>query len=65
VAVGSLIKAAEEGWLDKKAVIMLNITGGGEERFQFGRDLHYMQSSVVFDINPGMDEVEAKLGGLF
>jgi cysteate synthase len=44
---------------------MLNITGGGEERFQFGRDLHYLQPSVVFDINPRLDEVEAKLVPFF
>jgi cysteate synthase len=65
VAVASLILACKENQVEKEALIMLNITGGGEERFKEGRTLHYLKPSVVFDINPTLEEVEDKLRELF
>ncbi len=65
VAVASLITACQEKRIDKNDLIMLNITGGGEERFQFGRELHYLKPSLLFDINPSIDEVEERLLPLF
>jgi cysteate synthase len=44
---------------------MLNITGGGEERFRHGRDLYFLKPSLVFDLNPSLDEVEARLSQIF
>lgn len=65
IAVASLIKQAEEGQLKKDALVMLNITGGGEERFQQSHKLHYLKPSLIFDIDPDEDEVKKKLEELF
>lgn len=65
VATASLIQACRENMIDKRAVIMLNITGGGEALFKNGRKLFYLRPSVVFDINPEMEEVAEKLENLF
>lgn len=65
VATASLINACRDGIIEKDAVIMLNITGGGEERFKMGRQLNYLKPSVVFDINPSLEEVKSKVSSLF
>ena len=65
VATASLIKACRESRIEKDATIMLNITGGGEGLFKNGRKLHYLKPSLVFDLNPSLDEVEMKLKDLF
>lgn len=65
IAVASLIKAAKDGTVEKNAVIMLNITGGGEEKFKKGKVLHYLTPSEVFDINPSKEEVELVLKRIF
>jgi cysteate synthase len=65
VATASLIKAVKEGFVEKDAVIMLNITGGGEKKFMKNRRLYYLKPSVVFDINPSWEEVEKNIAGLF
>lgn len=44
---------------------MLNITGGGEERFKAGRDLFYLKPDLVFDINPDEEDVKNNLRKLF
>jgi len=44
---------------------MLNITGGGEERFKQEHELHFLKPSMVFDIDPEAVEVEKKLNMLF
>jgi cysteate synthase len=61
VAVASLVKACDSKEIDPDAVIMLNVTGGGEEMFKQGRKLHYLEPSVVFDINPSLQTVEQQL----
>jgi cysteate synthase len=65
VATASLINACKENIVEKNAVIMLNITGGGEEQFKSGRQLNYLKPSVVFDINPSLEEVKEKISKLF
>lgn len=65
IAAASLIEESENGNINKDAVIMLNITGGGEERFKSENKLHYLQPDIVFDINPEFEEVKAKLEQLF
>jgi cysteate synthase len=65
VATASLINACRENAINTSAVVMLNITGGGEDRFKAGRQLHSLKPSVVFDLNPSLQEVERKLEGLF
>jgi len=65
VATASLIEAVREGKIDRNALIMLNITGGGEERFRQENSLHYVKPDVIFDINPSLEEVRKKLNRLF
>ncbi|MDX9907186.1 MAG: cysteate synthase [Bacteroidales bacterium] len=65
VATASLIKACQDQTIDKKAVIMLNITGGGEELFRKGRNLFYLKPNALFDINPPIEEVAKELERLF
>lgn len=65
VAVASLIQAVKENRLEPDAIIMLNITGGGEERMKKGKTLHYLTPSEVFDINPALENVETVLRKLF
>lgn len=61
VAAASLINAVHENRIEKDALIMLNITGGGEEKFKHGRHLHYLKPTIIFDLNPSLEEVEKKL----
>lgn len=65
IATATLIQQVEDNLLEKDALIMLNITGGGEERFQQSHQLHYLKPSLIFDIDPDEDEVKEKLSGLF
>jgi cysteate synthase len=52
VAVASLIKAVREGNIDVNNTIMLNITGGGIEKFKHEHQIHYLKPSLVFPLNP-------------
>ena len=65
VATASLIDQANTGKLDKDAIIMLNITGGGEERFKSEKELHYLKPALMFDLNPDIEEVRERLAKLF
>ncbi len=64
MATATLINAAKNG-LDKDATIMLNITGGGEERFKSEHELFYLKPTLIFDINPDEEEVKKALKDLF
>jgi cysteate synthase len=64
-ATASLINYCNDNRIDNKAVIMLNITGGGEKMYKEGRKLHYLKPSVVFDISPTPEDVEKRIKGLF
>ncbi len=64
-AVASLIAQAQAGHLDKSAVVMLNITGGGEELFKQGRELHYLRPSIVFPLDPDPADVAVRTEALF
>ncbi len=65
VATATLIKEVKENRIKKNALIMLNITGGGEARFKNITKLHYIKPSVVFDVNPDFEEIKRKMEGLF
>lgn len=65
VATASLLEAVEKKMVEKEAVIMLNITGGGEERFKSEHHLHYLNPDIVFKINPDPEEVKTQLLKLF
>jgi len=65
VATATLINAANEGIVEKDAIIMLNITGGGEKRFMKEHELYYLKPSLVFDIDPELSDIADKLNDLF
>jgi len=65
VAVASLRNVVNEGDIENDALIMLNITGGGEQKFKKEKKLYYLKPSLVFDIDPDFEEVKKKLQVLF
>lgn len=65
VAAATLIASANDGSIDKDAIIMLNITGGGEERFKSEHELHYLKPVLEFPVNPDKEMVFEKLKDLF
>jgi len=65
VATASLIKAVADGKVEKDATVMLNITGGGEELFKEGKELCYLEPSLVFPLDAAADEVVPKVEELF
>ncbi|MCK5857386.1 MAG: cysteate synthase [Bacteroidales bacterium] len=65
VAVATLINAVKDGIVNKDDLIMLNITGGGEERFHREKELVYLKPVMVFDLDPKPEEVKAKLKELY
>ncbi len=65
IATASLVNAVNKNKVGKDALIMLNITGGGEERFKRENELYYLKPLLAFDIDPDFDEVKKKLEKLF
>lgn len=57
VATASLINETKSGNLSSDAVIMLNITGGGEKRFKKENEVFHLKASHIFDLNPDEKEV--------
>ena len=65
VATATLIEAAKNGTLKKDDLVMLNITGGGENKFKAEKELFWLKPRVVFDMNPDAEEVKKKVDELF
>lgn len=61
IATASLMNSVKDGTVEKDAMIMLNITGGGEERFRSEHSLHYLEPSLKFGVTPGLDQVREGL----
>ena len=57
--------AVEECKIAKDAVVMLNITGGGELHFKEDKTLWYLKPDHVFPLDPAPEEVIAKTEALF
>lgn len=49
VALAGMIKSIERLKIDKSALIMLNITGGGEALFSSHNKLHYMKPHLIIE----------------
>lgn len=64
IAAASLINAVNDGSVAKDALIMLNITGGGEELFKSTHSLHYLKPSLLFGVTPTPEEVKNQLATL-
>lgn len=65
VAVASLIQSIQKGKIDKNATIMLNITGGGIEKFKRENRINYLEPLLVFPLNPDPQSVFEKIKMLF
>ncbi|MDR2936547.1 MAG: cysteate synthase [Rikenellaceae bacterium] len=65
VAVATLLKTVANGEVERDAVIMLNITGGGEGLFKSGKSLSYLKPAHVFGLEPDADEVVRIAESLF
>lgn len=65
VAAAALIEAVNNKTIDPEALIMLNITGGGEEKFKAGTPLHYLKPALTFPADPDPEEVMTAIRRLF
>jgi len=65
IALATLIDELNKGKIDRKATIMLNITGGGEKRATEGKQLWYLKPSLIFNLDPNEAEVVEKVENLF
>ncbi len=65
VAVASLAQAAENGTVGKDDVIMLNITGAGEELAKSEGNIHYAMPHLVLDPALPEEEIINKVEQLF
>ena len=57
VATATLIKAVQEGKVEKDATIMLNITGAGEQAFKSSHDVFELKPAKLFSLKATADEV--------
>ncbi len=58
VATATLIQAVREGRIEKDAVIMLNITGGGIKRYKHEHKLVYKKPDFIFNLDADPDFVK-------
>ncbi|MDB4584116.1 cysteate synthase, partial [Draconibacterium sp.] len=65
VATATLINAVKDGTVKKDDLIMLNITGGGEEKFKKEHELFYLKPEIVLDIDPDAEKVKKEVKKLF
>lgn len=65
IATATLINEVRQKHIPSDALIMLNITGGGEERFKSDKKLHYLKPSLVFDPDPSGSQVIKLVNSLF
>jgi cysteate synthase len=65
VATASLFQAVKNKTIDQSKIIMLNITGGGEKRFQQSHPLYYLKPDHIFEMNPNEIKALETANGLF
>lgn len=65
VATATLIEAAKNGTVNNDDLIMLNITGGGEDKFKAEKELFRLKPQIVFDINPDAEQSKKLIAALF
>ena len=65
VATATLIKQVQDKTIPANALIMLNITGGGEELFKKDKELFYLKPSIVFDLDFNKEVIHASINELF
>ena len=65
VATATLIKAVQDGKVEKDATIMLNITGAGEQAFKSSHETYTLEPSKIFPLNATAEEVIECVESLF
>ncbi len=65
VETATLIKAAQDGKIDPEAIVMLNITGAGEERFKSEHEVYNLEPSKIFPLGVDAEEVIESVEALF
>ena len=65
IALATLINAVNDGDVKKDDLILLNITGGGEQRFHDEKKLTYLKPSMVFELDPDPSSVKERLSNLY
>lgn len=65
IATATLINAAQNGQIPKDALIMLNITGGGEQKFKSENNLFYLKPVKICSIDPDPEHVINEISSLF
>ena len=61
VATASLINAARTKHIPKDAIVMLNITGGGELRYKKDHKVSYLKPNLIVDTEIKLEELQQKL----
>ena len=64
IAVASLVNAVKDNQVEKDAVIMLNITGGGEELFKKTHQLHYLKPDAILPMECDLTAIKQVLSKL-
>ena len=57
VATATLIKAVQDGKVEKDATIMLNITGAGEQAFKSSHEVYELKPAKLFSLKATAEEV--------
>ncbi len=65
VAVASLIQAVNENLIDRKSIVMLNITGGGIEKFKREHSINYLKPEKIFPLNADPSEIKNQIAAMF
>ena len=65
VATATLIKAVQDGKVEKDATIMLNITGAGEQAFKSSHDVFELKPAKLFSLKASADEVIEAVEAMF
>lgn len=65
VAVSSLFQVVEKGTISTGDCVMLNITGGGMERFKNEHDIYMAEPSAILKIDASDDEIAQVSESLF
>jgi cysteate synthase len=65
VAIATLIKAVSEKLIEKKSVIMLNITGGGIEKYKSENSITYVTPNLVFALDADPLEIKRQITQMF
>jgi cysteate synthase len=65
VAAATLMAAVKNGTINSDSLVMLNITGGGEEKLKAEKKLYYLKPILVFDMDPDSKEIQEKVASLF